>query len=507
MDQNIINRMTFSLSVIERDIEHLNSSPNPAILLVQSNYLDAWHTLNKAYYDFVLQRDKISALEMLLSRNFAQSYDTLRNKMQDIILAQLNMLYVDYDDLSWLMDRSDKVIDVSTDDKEEFNKFYSKIIKDSDKPFFELFSYFQYDDFLTDENEYPITITKYRYEYQLITIDNSGLKQLSQTLHVFNRLFSFLVSYKEELIKERPIFFEDIKISVINDYKKYSLKNERETLRHLKHKAQDFKEKRSSPLGPEQWGELLAAEDDAFSLAIAGNLCQNEEERLSHIGSMMREQMEKNGALLQAILNVSRDEEVFDFEYANERHIDLYSKLTPDNLELSYDLILRRNIIQCEMFPGLRSEYEAWLNGCDSGSGKPSESLYDSETEVPASVSEVFNNTSDFIKNIVKTIIDSHYGNKPVNMALIEITLYDHSVIKERNQHQKFIEALIAWEFFDEKMKARTISGMSSKFSNLENTGYKEWKKNKKDQNKCIEIARNFDKTTPYRYKNNDLTD
>ncbi len=504
MNKETYGQLIYTLEIIQEIIDRIRQSPNPAVGIIKYLGLTEWHRLN-IQYKRILDIGDFSTISLLYHRQFSDIYDKAKKTFDNIIQEQLSAFgYYKNDQMltMYLEDNHKKTICLYIEKQEEFHSFY-KILWDQDPSFLE--KYIVTDGYHNEElmDGTFVNFPGFDVMYEPINYQNDGINEMFETLSVYYGLWSKIVSYKDYLERNNPIYFNDIKDNVINDFKKYSLKNEKEILRQLKHKAQDFKEKRSLPLGPEQWGEMLAAEDDAFSLAIAGNLCQNEEERLSHIDIMLREQMEKNGALLQAILNVSRDEEVFDFEYANERHIDLYSKLTPDNLELFYDLILRRNIIQCEMFPALKSEYEAWLNGCDGDSGKSSESSSESETEVPACVSEVFNHTSDFVKNIVKKIIDSHYGDMPVNMALIEITLYDHTIIKKRNQHQKFIEALIAWGFFDEKKKENTLTGISTKFSALEKTGYKSWKNKENDQKKCKEIASYLDKSMPYRYKKN----
>ena len=103
------------------------------------------------------------------------------------------------------------------------------------------------------------------------------------------------------------------------------------------------------------------AEDELFDLAISGKLDENEENRLEFI-TASRDQLTDNYALLQKIKITSYDEELFDIKLSVIVH-QLLSSLNADNLDLFYELVLRRNIIHREMFPGkLGPKYEEWLN-------------------------------------------------------------------------------------------------------------------------------------------------
>lgn len=111
----------------------------------------------------------------------------------------------------------------------------------------------------------------------------------------------------------------------------------------------------------ELWNELLRADEKSLLLASKQQLAACEDEMQEHWGEDRKWQMDENGKLMHLIYSSCYTEELFDLCKAEnvEPFIDL---LTIDNLNIFYDIIARRNIIQCEMFSELKAQHEAWLN-------------------------------------------------------------------------------------------------------------------------------------------------
>ncbi len=122
-----------------------------------------------------------------------------------------------------------------------------------------------------------------------------------------------------------------------------------------------YKTYRTAPYTPELWGELLAADEEALSLAKRRQLADCDTTKQEHWGEDMKKQMDENSELMQLIYSSCRTDELFDLRMVDDiqRFISL---LTPENLSIFYDIIVRRNLIQCEMFPELKVQHEAWLN-------------------------------------------------------------------------------------------------------------------------------------------------
>lgn len=122
-----------------------------------------------------------------------------------------------------------------------------------------------------------------------------------------------------------------------------------------------YKTYRTAPYTPELWGDLLAADEEALSLAKRKQLADCDTTKQEHWGEDMKKQMDENSELMQLIYSSCRTDELFDLRMVDDiqRFISL---LTPENLSIFYDIIVRRNLIQCEMFPELKVQHEAWLN-------------------------------------------------------------------------------------------------------------------------------------------------
>ena len=122
-----------------------------------------------------------------------------------------------------------------------------------------------------------------------------------------------------------------------------------------------YKTYRTAPYTPELWGDLLAADEEALSLAKRKQLADCDTTKQEHWGEDMKKQMDENSELMQLIYSSCRTDELFDLRMVDDiqRFISL---LNSDNLSIFYDIIVRRNLIQCEMFPELKVQHEAWLN-------------------------------------------------------------------------------------------------------------------------------------------------
>ncbi len=113
---------------------------------------------------------------------------------------------------------------------------------------------------------------------------------------------------------------------------------------------------------------------------------------------------------------------------------------------------------------------------------------------------------SEFTKQKLKTIFDRHYQDSYANLALIEITLYDHGQLWKRNAHKTFVKALMAWGLLyvkNDKVMKQMIDGIKNKYTHLpKDGGYLDWGSElKSDQNTCISIAKELGDTMPYRDK------
>ena len=123
-----------------------------------------------------------------------------------------------------------------------------------------------------------------------------------------------------------------------------------------------------------------------------------------------------------------------------------------------------------------------------------------STQEIPESVKECFRFTSDFVKQYVQAIVKEFYMNKPVYLAIIERTFYDHNMLLKSNSHTSFICALMDWGILSEDTDIRkTANGMATKYKSLPTEGYKQWDKyHLNDRTTCINIGKKLPDSMKY---------
>ena len=90
-----------------------------------------------------------------------------------------------------------------------------------------------------------------------------------------------------------------------------------------------------------------------------------------------------------------------------------------------------------------------------------------------------FRFTSDYVKEQVGKLVNKYYLGQSVNLALIEIVLFDHGLLIKRNKHTLFIRTLITWGLLPEGIDIKkTARGMATKMkSPFPEDGYMAWGK------------------------------
>ena len=121
-------------------------------------------------------------------------------------------------------------------------------------------------------------------------------------------------------------------------------------------------------------------------------------------------------------------------------------------------------------------------------------------------VNKCFRFPSEFTWEKVKTVVDLYYQDSYANLALIEITLYDHGQLKYRNHHKAFVKALVAWGILDVENDDELnliLFGIKDKYRRLSKAGpYLDWGPELlNEKNTCISIGKELGETAPYRYK------
>ena len=130
------------------------------------------------------------------------------------------------------------------------------------------------------------------------------------------------------------------------------------------------------------------------------------------------------------------------------------------------------------------------------------ESPEDETGDDSSSISKCFRFASDFVRQKVTALVKKYYKGSHAELALMEITLYDHGQLKKRNAHTAFVRSLVVWgivKVADEEAFKQIVKGITDKFGRMPETGYKEWGQELlNDKETCINIGKELGETMPY---------
>ncbi len=124
------------------------------------------------------------------------------------------------------------------------------------------------------------------------------------------------------------------------------------------------------------------------------------------------------------------------------------------------------------------------------------------EMDYSTSVGECFRVASEFVRQSVFAVVKDYYLGSAANLALIEITLFDHNLLQKRNSHTAFLKSLVTWGIVsvaNENELKRIVRALADKHKRLPETGYKEWSKDyTNDKVICENIGKKLGPTIPY---------
>ena len=200
----------------------------------------------------------------------------------------------------------------------------------------------------------------------LTDLNSSSLDTRYSVFKTLSKVFDFLSELLDNgliILMELNPSIDDFAKAIDDDLREWTFSFGESILKGMKEELnRHFKEYRTAPYTPELWGQLLDADEDALNMAKRQATCDDVKQE--HWGEDMKTQMDENSNLMQLIYSSCRTDELFDMRKVVDiqRFISL---LTPDNLSVFYDIIVRRNLIQCEMFPELKEQHEEWLNNAN----------------------------------------------------------------------------------------------------------------------------------------------
>ena len=133
---------------------------------------------------------------------------------------------------------------------------------------------------------------------------------------------------------------------------------------------------------------------------------------------------------------------------------------------------------------------------------QPVEVANEEKADYSASISECFRITSEFVRQRVHAVVKDYYLGSAANLALIEITLFDHNLLQKRNSHTAFFKSLVAWGIICVANKdelERIVRAIADKHKRLPEDGYKEWGTNYTNEKViCENVGKKLGSTIPY---------
>lgn len=385
MDSNASIQLTRVLEGLEAQIKRLESSSNRPFVLIEYHTLDLFHYFNLHFKRFWVEFDRHSATQLFQFYKIYNSHSELSKRYEKLFREQIGYLgrVINVKDKRGIGMSPVVFSEVKSKDVISFYEKYCKELKDDDgKPFYDISLDRDYYSEEIDGKDVPVDIYKFHSD-TINRIHYEGLYGMSRSLGYFLELVYAVCAYPNHLINGYDLDKEDIIRALDNGLRQYAKEIGKKVERDLRRTAQFRKSSRHAQLTPDVWGLVMDEEDDLYRLAISGQLEENEEKRFENIFEEQRKQLIDNASLLQKIMSTAIDGELFDIRLSVETH-NLLTSLNADNLDLFYELVLRRNIIQREMYPDeLSAKYEEWIN--------PSEEHLE-EREVPVSNGKSGNN-------------------------------------------------------------------------------------------------------------------
>ena len=121
--------------------------------------------------------------------------------------------------------------------------------------------------------------------------------------------------------------------------------------------------------------------------------------------------------------------------------------------------------------------------------------------EITESIKACFRIANDYVREQVEAIVTDFYLGQAVNLAMIEVTLFDHGQLQKRNSHKLFVRALIDWGILPKDTDVdKTSTGMASKLrSTFPSEGYKQWDNyHLNERNLCTNIGNRLPESMKY---------
>lgn len=518
MNDNIV-QLNRILEELDSRIEKLESSPVRNFIFENSDTLRLFHFFNLHIKKFWKVYDRNLVGHILLLYKLLKRHSELKLRYEKIILNKMGYLKGVIDTKNNAL-VSIPIFTFSEDNEMNVIGYYKERlenIKDEEgNPLYNI-------ELNDDIHSKILKFESDKYTFRSKKLNESYFECYVIMHDILINIYSLIrtvCSYPDILISDFNPSNEEIINTLEKELRIYAKREGENVYRELRKLYFLLKRSNKTSQSTDIWRMMMDVEDEVFSLAIKGQLVDNKEKPYEFISLEERKLWSDNKSLLQTIKDTCIDDELFDVRMAVEKY-DLIQTLNYKNLSLLYELVLRRNIIHREMYPGdLAAKYEEWLNSSDKNKLVDSEDSNSNIGNTPNNRGEgrgpesakfvadknkadnIFRYPSDFVKQKLSDVIKNFFKNSSANLALIEVTLYHHNQIYRRNYHKAFVKALVAWNLIEvasENDLAKIVRAVTDKYKRLPKDGYMLWDANHADDKSyCENISCELGDTMPY---------
>lgn len=334
---------------LHQQIAKIDSYPEKSLFFQDPRIIDGWMQLVRTISTIEVWREQEDNTEW---ENRSETYVTYLLTLREYYYKYENLYKTYYDQLKSLLDGYSEWL------------FGDCILKEQIEPLLAD----QYNQDMEDVEDFDHFLT------ELNTNSRKARSALFDTLSdVFRLLMAIMNRGGQKVIDLNPSI-ETIVEAIEDDIREWTYSFGHQMFKDMKEELNRyFKTYRTAPYTPELWGELLCTDEEAMLMAFRQELSKSDVVKQEHWGEDMKKQMDDNSQLMGLIYSSCRTDELFDLRMVDNQQ-QIISLLTPENLSIIYDIIVRRNLIQCEMFPELKVQHDKWLNIVSEQTGEIKES-------------------------------------------------------------------------------------------------------------------------------------
>lgn len=356
--EDINKQLDSTLNDIHDELFEIAKSGNILLRLLNSRVLERWHSLNVLYKEYIEQRNTSDINCIMEGKNFSARYRINKRKVEGIIYTCEKDLRLSAPELMY--DGVDTYYDclvIYEPSWESLHSFYNN--QDDIEGVYKLPPFTKIYSRDWDEEECDIIIC------QKMSCEGFGdnfakdLSSLESSFHLWVGIWSVFSVYIENLLNAKGVYLDQCISALKLGYEEYTLENKARVSRKLEAKAHKMKNNRSERLSPELWGKVMAEEDVILGFPENENAECEQGNYVMTLHEDLQEnfilKLKDNSAMIKSIQDSQLDGHLFDFGVAVNDYL-LLDTLNTDNLQLLYELILRRDTIQREMFPELKKE-------------------------------------------------------------------------------------------------------------------------------------------------------